>query len=537
MSEDKNELSIEEIMQELKKLEAERKEPDEEIERLFSLQSEEKISFYDESEEAYESTIFASVANAESEDEDTEAETESDTETAFVDSEVSETEDDAEKETGDTVSFKQEYENKKREKEVSQKTRIFRKSKNHKENLSDEEIKSQNDEADEDEKALEDECKRARQEKIDNFRLFTQNLSDDLVYNEDEQESSALKNVRTKKGEDIFSAIDRLKRPKKDASKKELKKKRDSKVYEKIDVGRVKVVLSQREHTIKNRIIILLVSFILIAALEIIKAVYTGGKLTGLSYIMADKSFIFHMISFVLCLPMMVISLEMMMARNKNSEKFSLCNEASLFVLSICNIIHNVIMTLTQKEVTADTKIFSIAVCFALILSCLADKKENEMIRKNLETLTKNERLLGVFSLGEDIDRLAAGISNTDDPTVLCAGEVEIPNSFLDSSEIKDKQNRFFTFSVFGMLVIAVICGVIAYITYGNLSAFSVSAMSALCICSPVFLSFALSRLISNANSRLNRIGCEILGYEAVEYIEDTDSIVLDTADIFDGKI
>ena len=561
MPDNKNELSIEEIAMELEKLKNERKVPDEEIEKLFSLPTKEK-EYTENSDETDESTVFDSVDTAESEIEETEAEEDALAETDMdneieeqaetkevsagsifdeIDEEEQETEkeapfEDAQQEDSNTVSFKKEYENKKKEKELSQKTRIFKKSKKNKESSPDED-ENKNDEVNEEEKALEEECQKSRQEKIEKFRLFTETLSDDLPYNEDEQESTAVKNVKPKKGEDIFAAIEKAIRPKKDNLKKELKKQRDSKVYEKIDVGRVKNVLSKKEHSIKTRLIVLLVSFALICVSEIIKNIYTGGGLGGLSYIMTQKSFIFYIISFVLCLPMLVISLEMMLAHNKNSYKFSLCNEVSLFVLSLCNVLHNVVMTITQKEITADTKLFSIAVCFALILSCLADKKENEMIRKNLETLTKNERLLGVFSLGEDIDRLAAGISNTDDPTVLCAGEVEIPNSFLDSSEIKDKQNRFFTFSVFGMLLIAVICGVIAYITYGSVSACSVSAMSALCICSPVFLSPALSRLLSSTNSRLNRIGCEILGYEAVEYIEDTDAIVLDTADIFDGEI
>ncbi|MBE6746759.1 MAG: hypothetical protein E7558_04845 [Ruminococcaceae bacterium] len=424
--------------------------------------------------------------------------------------------------------------------ESDDKTRVFDKLRNVEAITSSEHTKvSGQTEATEDELRLEEECKENRKGRIKNFRLFTENLTDSTVYSDEEQaDSNAADMVKPKKGEDIFSAVEKLKKPKRENTKKtELLKKRNSKVYEKIDVGRVKLELKTAADKNKSRFITMLVTTVLLGIAEVIKAVYTGGRLPALAPVMTEQSYVFYLIAAALSIPVIGVCTDMFIGRLKKSEGFSPNNELFLLVLCVCNMFHTVMQLVFREEITASTHFFTLALSVIVLISVLADKQENTMIMRNLETITKNEKILGIYSLGRDTDKLAAGISNSKEPNILCASEVEVPDSFMDSSTIKDKQNGFMKFAVPCMLVLSVICAVIAKMTYGTWIAFSTAFASAALLTAPAFISFVLINLISNANISLNRSGCEILGYEAVEYIDNTDAIVLDTAEIFNGEI
>lgn len=426
------------------------------------------------------------------------------------------------------------------ESESDSKTKVFNKLRNSEAIVGSEHTKiGGQSSVSEKELQMEKDFRENRKDKIENFRLFTENLTDSSIYNEEEQTvSNAADMAKVKKGEDLFNAVEKVKKPKRDNAKRsEILKKRNSKVYEKIDVGRVKLELKTAADKNKIRLVTLLVTTVLLGIFEIIRSVYVGGRLPALATIMTDKSYIFYLISAVLSIPVIAVSVDMFVSRLKKSERFTANNELFLLVLCLCNLFHTVVQIVCREPVTGSTLFFTSALSVIVLMSVLADKKENEMIMLNLETITKNEKILGIYSLGRDTDKLAAGISNSKEPTILCASEVEVPDSFMDSSTIKDKQDNFMKYAIPCMLGFSVICAVIAKMTYGTITALSTAFVSAALLTAPAFLSFVLVTLISNANKSLNRSGCEILGYEAVEYIDDTDAIVLDTADIFNGEI
>lgn len=426
------------------------------------------------------------------------------------------------------------------ETEPDNKTRVFNKLRNNEAIVGSEHTKVNGQPAaSEEELKLEEECKENRKGRIKNFRLFTENLTDSTVYNDEEQTASNAADIaKPRKGEDIFAAVEKVKKPKRENTKRnEILKKRNSKVYEKIDVGRVKLELKTSADKNRARIIAAAVTTALLVVFEIIKAVCVGGKLPAVATVMTEQSYIFYLISAVLGIPLIGVCVDMFITRLKKSEKFTPNNELFLLVLCFCNLFHTVMQLVFREAITGSTHFFTLSLGVIVLMNVLADKKENEMIMRNLETITKNEKILGIYSLGRDTDKLAAGISSSKEPTILCASEVEVPDSFMDSSTIKDKQDNFMKYAIPCMLVLSVICAVIAKMTYGTWIAFSTAFVSAALLTAPAFISFVLITLISNANTSLNRSGCEILGYEAVEYIDNTDAIVLDTADIFTGEI
>lgn len=440
----------------------------------------------------------------------------------------------------DEPSFKEMYKEKKQQKENNSKTRVFNKLKDGEAFVSSDhtKIKGQPD-VGENEPEFEKEFKESRKEKIDNFRLFTESLTESSEYKEVEQDFvNPADMVKPKKGEDIFKVVDDVTKPKRENLKRlEIRKQRNSKVYDKIDVGRVRLELKNIADKNKSYLIVTVVFLCLFAIFEIVKGIYTAGKLPALTPFMTEKSYILYIIYGVLSIPVLAVSLDMFISRLKKSEKFSFNNELFLLVIFVCNVFHTVIQLICREEITKETLFFGLPLSIVLLLNILSDKKENKMISNNLNTIVKNERLLGIYSLGRETDKLAAGISNSSEPVILCSGEVEVPDSFMDSSTIKDKQNNFMKYAIPSMLLLSVVCAVIAKVTYGDLVSLSTAFMSAVLVTSPAYLSYVLVSLLSNANERLNRNGCEILGYEAVEYIDDTDAIVLDTAEIFSGEI
>lgn len=515
--------------------------------------AEETESFVKQSETEVESepeTEAVEEVEAETET-DADAESETETEVAFEPEtetqsitplENSDDEEDVKgiRDAFDEALFAEMFRVEKSEQEIDTKTRVFDKLRSSDAIVASEHTKvnTQSD-LSEEELQLEKEFKENRKDKIENFRLFTENLTDSTIYNEEEQSASnAADMAKVKKGEDIFVAVEKVKRPKKENTKRsEILKKRNSKVYEKIDVGRVKLELKTAADKNRTRLIVMAVVTVLLGVFELIKTIYVNGKFPALAPIMTDKSYIFYAISAVLGIPVIAVCIDMFVTRLKKSERFTANNELFLLVLCVCNLFHTVIQIVCREDITSSTLFFTLALSVTVLISVLADKKENEMIMRNLETITKNEKILGIYSLGRDTDKLAAGISSSREPTILCASEVEVPDSFMDSSTIKDKQDNFMKFAIPCMFAFSVICAVIAKMTYGTLTALSTAFVSAALLTAPAFLSYVLVTLISNANNSLNRSGCEILGYEAVEYIDDTDAIVLDTSDIFTGEI
>lgn len=435
-------------------------------------------------------------------------------------------------------SFKELFDEKKRVKNDVGKTRIFKK-----EDIevipADGKTRAAGQEPSSDADELEKQFNKTRQEKIDQFRLFTESITDSPIgENESIDSPSVLDSVKLNGNEDIFAAVEKTAKPKKENSKRtELIKKRNSKVYDKIDVGRVKLRLKNESDTLKMRMIVLLVAFALTLILEILKAAYTSGKLVSFETIMNSKCIIFYSISLVLAIVPFAVALSSFIYRLKNSEKLEFTNELYLSVVGAVNVFHSCVMLALRQPVEKSTLMFSLAVTFVSLLSVRADIKENEMIMTNLNTITKNERLLGIYPLTKNAEKLAGGISSSKEPNILCAGEVEVPDSFMDSSTVKDKQNSYFKVIIPLMLVFGLVSGGLAAFTYGGIGSFSVGMVSTVLLCCPAVLTTVLTSLISNVNRRLNISGCEILGYEAVEYIDDTDAIVLDTADIFTGEI
>ena len=435
-------------------------------------------------------------------------------------------------------SFKELFVRKKIEKERAGKTRVFKKPDSDSA-ASDGKTRIISGEETPQEDELEKQFNEARQEKIDKFRLFTESITDSPIAEEEELVSSnVLDSVKVTGDDDIFAAVEKAKKPKKENVKRnELIKKRNSKVYEKIDVGRVKLRLKNEREQQKFRAVFLTVAFAVTLITEIIKAVYTSGRLEKLAVIMDEKCVIFYAFSLVLALLPFAAALLGFIQRLKNSEKFEFTNELYLLIVSVCNVAHSAVMLTLKQPVEKGTLMFTLPVCFVMLMSAAADIRENRMIMKNLNTITKNERLLGIYPLTKNAEKLAGGISSSKEPNILCAGEVEVPDSFMDSSTVKDKQNAYLRVIIPLLLLCGAVSGSLAAVTYGGAKAFSLGMISTVLLCCPAFLTTVLTSLISNTNDKLNISGCEILGYEAVEYIDDTDAIVLDTADIFTGDI
>lgn len=533
--------SIDEILADVKKI-TESTEIDP-LDELFGGTDAEEKGFSADAqiiENSEEETVFDDIEKENKEpvkaSEDTEPETQ-ETETETSEEEEITVYD--KKDENDDFSFQKMFEEKKKEKELVSRTKVFKKTdENTKVNAEAQTDAAPTEEISESEAALEKEFKEKRKEKIDKFRLFAENLGE-ADYSEDDGDAVTVSEaVKPKKGEDIFSAIENTDKPKKENSKRrEKRKRRDSKVYDKIDVGRVKLRLDEDARQIKIRTVVTAVSFVLCLIFGAMKTLFVGGKLGFLSALMGENSIIAYAVEFILGLPVLAVSVKALIDNMKNSERPALSSEAMVTVILAVNTVHNAILILTRPEMNKSVMFFGTGACFIALLDALGRKKENTMIKKNLEALTRNERIMGVFALENESEKLASGISKAKEPMVLCAGEVEIPNSFLDSSLTKDKETTFFNIAVPASLILSAVCGAIAYVSYGTVTALSSAVVSALLISAPAFISPVLVSLIARVNESLNRTGCEILGYEDVENIDDTDAIVLDTADIFTGNI
>ena len=478
----------------------------------------------DEDMKVYESL---SPVKAEDEDDSPDAEPEEDVKIYGADS------------GNDDFSFNKLYEESKKRKEEISKTRVFDSGDIEKAGktpndstrvISEEEPQAQ-------ETQLEKELRVKRQKKIDKFRLFTENMSDE-DFEEENDSVSVTETVSAKKGEDIFKVIESAEKPRKENSKRrEKRKQRDSKVYDKIDVGRVRLRLENDFREIKIRRLVALITFVICLVLGVMRTLFVAGKAEFLSGVFGQNPVIIYAAELLLGLPMLVLSLRAFIIKLRDSERPTLNSQAMTALLFAVSTVHSTVLVLMKPEMDKSVLLFGTAVCFVALLQLHGERKENRMIKRNLEALIRNDRFNGVFALENNSEKLASGISRAKEPLLLCAGEVEIPDSFLDSSFIKDKENTFFNIALPSVLALSIVCGVMSAIAYGGVTAFSAAVISALLVSSPVFIAPVLVSLIARVNETLNRTGCEILGYEDVEGIDDADAIVLDTADIFSGNI
>lgn len=546
MSEDRTELSVEEILEDLRKRNSEKEdeapalsESESEAEMLDEETGASETVFgeYDD-DEAEEETIPQDAEEAE-ETEETAGTGETDDESQVDAQEDEQSLNAADVKNPDVPSFKKLFEEKKLEKSREGQTKVFSKNDTKPTAANDKTRHADNEIPVEGEDEMEKQFNESRQEKIGKFRLFTEGMHESVIgENEAPESSNVFENMDISAGEDIFTAVEKATKPKKENTKhRELIKKRNSKVYDKIDVGRVKLRLKNERDSQKTRAIILAVCFAVTFVWTILKTVYTAGKLPGLDTVMNEKCAIFYAVTLALSIVPLATAVTDFVYRLKNSEKFEFTNELYLVVVGAINVFHCVVMLTTRQPVDKSTMTFSLAVIFVNLLSTLAQMKENSMIMANLNTLTQNEKILGVYPLTKDAEKLAGGISSSKEPNILCASEVELPNSFMDSSTFKDKQNAYLKVIIPLMLAFGVAVGALAAFTYGGILPFSLGLTSTVILCCPAYLTTVLATLISFVNRRLNIAGCEILGYEAVEFVDDTDAIVLDASDIFYGEM
>ncbi len=388
---------------------------------------------------------------------------------------------------------------------------------------------------------LNDDLNEARNKRISKFSLSIEDMPGSDRYDgiEEEGNSNIMDSVEVRRGENIFEAVEKIfpaagkRRFSKDSDRK---RRRNSKVYDKIDTDNVKKNLAGESNLINLRFMGCAVIFVFFTVTEFIKYLYGAGHFNKLSAIAGEKSYIAYLVLAAVSFVLTGIHIFNFIRKNNDSDT-PFIGELSLLVLCGVNSIYDCALIAFHKPLSAEVVLFNAAVALCCLVKAFADRRENKMISANLETLLKNDRFYGVYPLENQGERIASGLARTENAVVLCSGEIELPNSFLDSSKIKDKQNAFHKISLILSLSFSAVCALTALFTYESKVYIFTSFMMALCLFSPVFMCVSLALRLAFLNRKLNASDCEILGFEAIESMEDADGIILDSSNVFRGAI
>lgn len=357
----------------------------------------------------------------------------------------------------------------------------------------------------------------------------------------DEEKTNIIDVLGTKKGEDIFAAVDRVLT--KDSggaayaaaiesvNKKE-KQERDKKALAYAKELRDKLIKENGRRKLKLILcgVLLMLTFIL----SLLPSLYTEGG--ALSFLFSGGATVYGIINIVLLLILAAVFFPNYLKGAKRLIRLSPDSNSTLLIVSIFVLIYDITLLVLGTLGEANYTCFAV---FAAAVVCGYEFFSARTVLGTLSTAMKNKNLISIQPIDSTPDAvaIAKGITDKGDPNVLYSTDTEIIDSLPDETEEQEEQNRFYTYSLIAVTVIGLILGIAAFFLKGSALDLVTVLLSVICLCSPVTVKLTRTLLSYTVNRRLHKDGAAATSREAIRLVGKAHGIAMDISDIFTAEV
>lgn len=205
-------------------------------------------------------------------------------------------------------------------------------------------------------------------------------------------------------------------------------------------------------------------------------------------------------------------------------------------LLTVFTLIHTIALMLFDNLWVDNGVFLGPVLAFSMLLSQMGKRQIMSRVIDNFDFIINSDSKYTVENIANAVDTeiISRGILDEEEPIIKTSVKTDFPTNFMEIScktEPTDSLVKILSpISVIMSIVIMIVIGIIDNFATGiNM------AMCALAMSTPMAILFLMNSFLSDMSEQLDKYGCRVCGYEGATMVNSTNAIVMEAADLF-GK-
>jgi len=357
----------------------------------------------------------------------------------------------------------------------------------------------------------------------------------------EEEKTNIIDVLGTKKGEDIFEAVDKA--VTKDstsaayAAAMESISKREKQNREKKALLTGKALrdeLISQNNTRKLRLVFCAALFFLSLIYSMLPSLYKEGS--SLGFLFSDGARLYGIINILLLLSLVAVFFPTYIRSVKGLRNMSPDSSSTLLLITVFVLIYDIALLILGSSGSRNYTCFAV---FVAGTDCLSQFFRTRTALGSLSTVMRGKKLQSVQPVerARDAIAIAKGISDKEDPNILYSTDVEISDSLTEGIGPRHSQDKFYNYSFVAVASLGLILALGSFFINRSTELLLTVLLSVICFCSPVTVDAACTLLSYIINRRLNKEGAAATSNEAVRLVGKAHGAAMDISDIFTAEV
>lgn len=354
---------------------------------------------------------------------------------------------------------------------------------------------------------------------------------------------SLLDSVSPEKGEDIFAAVDKAVKHRKnqgfsvlsaEEAKKKAKKKREEEIALTGKALRDSLVKSSK--IAKIQLIITAALFVVSLVFTVLPNFYTPDG--SLQYMFANGGRVYALLN--LLLTALLIPLFFKDYKNSVMSIYDMKPDRNLplVLVTFYAMVYDIALLLLGSAGHNGMKMFTMVPVFAAGAHCIGEYFRNQTALRSIRTAmkAKDTRSLVHIDNKADANALAQGISDKGDPRILYCNEKVAVSSFAPEKATDKSESRYHTFSSIAVILLGFVMATVLCFKNKDAGIYMSTLLSAVCLCTPILGNTLRTVNLYFENLSLNKIGAAT-DKNGIRNVGEANGVVTDISDIFSCEV
>ncbi len=363
---------------------------------------------------------------------------------------------------------------------------------------------------------------------------------------EGEGKESLLDSLSPEKGEDIFTAVDKAVKRKKNSSSHGLnrinadiaEKINQKKKQEALLTGRALYdSLVKKANTSKIQLVFCLCLFFLSLILTALPLFYSEGNALEFMFSNGGRSYV--LINIFILVLLATVFYKSFASAIVSLIEMKPNSDVCLLIITVFVMVHDISAGILNSAGLNGVKMYTLAAIFTATVACLGDYFKSRTALHSLACIMKSDSLQSVQPVENkaDANALAKGIADKGEPKILYCADVETGKNLTAGIGPRRDESRFYTYSSIAVLLLSFIMATVLYFRTRDGGTFLSVLLSGICLCMPVTGNTVRSINIYFENLKLNRLGAAATENEGIRSVGKANGVAMDVSDIFTAEV
>lgn len=328
--------------------------------------------------------------------------------------------------------------------------------------------------------------------------------------------------VRTKKGEDIFEAVEKAYLNKDEVTQIKIentavRKERDFKG----GLRASDIKADSEKKLAKHRTAILI--YLALFAVSFVLTVF-----------FSDKKF-YAVFSLIVCAVLFVMNLSAFVKSFKAIRSVAVVPETALTVMTFFVLIHNIAMLSLQQS----GSLYTLCVIFACFMRSFSEfyRLRNRIRLVSMAKNTKRLSILQRIPVKSETASFAANVEGEDEPDIFYCAKAFLDTSVEEPVFDDTKENKYYVFTMSIVLLASLVVGLLCFASQLTGISFISALTATVCALLPIMYDPMSRYIFFHKGKDMLKYGACVSGREALQHIGSSDGFVIDARDVFAGEI